>query len=149
MADQYIPNRELLREGLDQWADVTGVLNAAKCVLWTNDAPFSAGPDTKFADLTQPTFTGYTAGGDAITWGTAYRGADGGMHLHGGDVEFKATAAPATAQEIRGYAIVTGASPNQIIRQMVVLGTPVIITLANEGFIAKIDVPLAATTVSQ
>lgn len=136
--------RQFVLDELDALAGTGAQLDGAKVILYTNDpAVFTPTPLTAYAELTQPTFTGY-AESAALVWNAAFIGGDGACHLTAPSILFKSTAAVTPGQTVYGYAIVGEPGTGNKLAEIIVFDTPFTFTEADEGLPVDIDITRAA-----
>lgn len=111
----------------------SGPLNGCQLVLFTN--PIAYDPNTTLADLTLATFSGYAAV-TGITFGTAYIGVDGFVHVTAPSQQFSASASP-NAETIYGWALLNTAGTTLILGTT--FDTPINITQQYDGVLVQPD----------
>lgn len=85
--------------------DTGNPLDGAEMILFTNQ-PDQNDPTLVIADLTQPTFTGYTA--EAIATWVQYNDSESRPYLASTPIEYNPTNATNLPQTIRGAALING-----------------------------------------
>lgn len=95
-------------------AAVTVVFSGAKVALYTNN--FTPTVDSVLSDFTEADYTGYTAGGIAITpFGTAAWASQGAAVAYGSLATFNPTNPTTVGNIIYGYFIFSGGTPQTLV----------------------------------
>lgn len=106
-----------------------GPLDGAKVGLYTNEITLNK--DLVYADLEQPTFTGYAAS-TAVVWGDSYVTQDDRVLLTGDAKKFECTGGT-PSDTVRGYFLYTGTAPNEVLLMAEEFENPVFISEVSNG----------------
>jgi hypothetical protein len=137
MAANYVIPLDVSRQIADTLTGTGKLFDAAEIALYINNV--TPGPLTALADLTLATFTG-SSPQLITTWGAAYIGADGSIHLTAPSALFTATATPGTPQTVYGATVVGDPGGTPFLIAAWRFDTPVNIAVKYDGVVADVDI---------